>query len=126
MVGFPEDKIPIVIQLEGGYDGTQFWTQQEVIALLQEQTLAAVADQMPRPDDVEDVALPVRPEPEPRHSFWGRKQSKAPAPMHAAQPTMPPVTVDIEQDQFSFRSETPYGLFETLRARAVLITVDVK
>lgn len=125
LVGFPEDLIPIVIQLEGGYDGTQFWTQKEVITLLREQTLAAVADVMPH-SETTDVELPVRPSPEPRSSFWGRKQSKAPTVSAVARSGEPPVTVEVEQDLFSFRAETQYGLFETLRVRAVLITVDVK
>lgn len=118
--------MPIVIQLEGDYDGTQFWTQQEVIELLREQILAAVADKMPKSKSVHETPLPVRPEPEAKSSFWSRKQSKAPAHTPAAQPTIPPVTVEVQQDQFSFRAETQYGLFETLLARAVLVTVDVK
>lgn len=126
MVGFPEDSVPIIIQLEGGYDGTQFWTQEEVIALLRLQTLDAVADEVPKPEDVENMALPVRSTSKPQLSFWSRRQSKAPVPMSTALPSRPPVTVDIEQDMFSFRAETRYGLFETRRARAVLVTVDVR
>lgn len=115
--------MPIIIQLEGGYDGTEFWTQEEVRSLLQEQTLAAVQDQMPKTDAVEDLPLPVCP---PKRSFWARKQSKAPVPMTSARPSRPPVTVKVDRDEFSFRDQTRYGLFETLRARALLLTVEVE
>lgn len=96
-----------------------------MINLLREQTLAAVADDRPEFGVPAEVSH-VRPIPEPRTSFWGRKQSKAPASTAAAPPHKPAATVEVEQDMFSFRGETPFGLFETLQARAVLITVDVK
>jgi hypothetical protein len=120
--------MPIVIQLEGGYDGTQFWTQKEVTNLLREQTLAAVNDHVPRSELVEEMALPDRlAEPAPtKYSFWGRKQSKALEAKSPAKPNRPPVTVNVEQDQFDFRRETLYGLLETLQVQAVLITVDVR
>lgn len=70
--------------------------------------------------------LPPRPEPQPKSSFWSRKQSKAPEPRPVAKQSEPPVTVDVEMDQVNFRTETEYGLYETIRGRAVLVTVDVR
>ncbi|KAK4498139.1 hypothetical protein PRZ48_010795 [Zasmidium cellare] len=124
LVGFPEDERPIMIQLEGRYDGTQFWTQREALDLLKEQMLLELGGVLPTP--VVEQPLPPRPEPQSKSSFWGRKQSKAPEPRPVAKPPKPPVTVDVEMDQVNFRTETEYGLYETLRGRAVLVTVDVR
>lgn len=123
-MGFPQDDRPILIQLEGRYDGTQFWTQREALDLLKEQMLLELGGVLPTP--LVERELPPLPEPQPRSSFWSRKQSKAPEPRPAMKPPKPPVTVDVEMDQVNFRTETEYGLYETIRGKAVLVTVDVR
>ena len=57
-----------------------------------------------------------------KSSSWLRKQ-KAPAVSPA---TKPPVSVDVRLDDASFRSETEFGLFETVRGRCVVVEVDVR
>jgi hypothetical protein len=42
------------------------------------------------------------------------------------QPVMLPVRVDVQLDEIHFRTETEYGLYETLRAKVVLAVVDVR
>ncbi|KAF2173802.1 hypothetical protein M409DRAFT_16073 [Zasmidium cellare ATCC 36951] len=125
LVGFPEDDRPILIQLEGRYDGTQFWTQREALDLLKEQMLMELGGAIPAPA-VEQTPPPPPIESQPKSSFWTRKQSKAPEARPITKQPKPPVTVDVEMDQVNFRTETEYGLFETIRGRAVLVTVDVR
>ena len=113
-----------MIQLEGRQDTLEFWTQQEALHQLQNQMLAAISDSVPTsiPE-----SLPERPLPPPamKSSFFGRKQSKTPQEVSEIQAVKPPVRVDVHLDEAHFRSETEYGLYETLRGRCVLVTVDV-
>lgn len=125
LVGFPDDDAPVLIQLEGFYDGTQFWAQEEALKLLQEQMLLEIAGEMPKP--VVEEPLPSRPVVQSKSSFWGRKQSKAPEPPRVvATSSRAPVTVDVHMEHVNFRTETEYGLYETLRGRAVMAVVIVR
>jgi hypothetical protein len=119
-VGFPEDERPTVIQLEGNQDTIEFWTQPEAIDELQNQLYAAVAEDVPQ-------QLPERPAAPPavKSSMFSRRQNKT-VVTKAPKPYRPPVTVEVQLDEAHFRSETEYGLYETLRGRAVLVTVVVR
>jgi len=125
-VGFPDGELPIVIQLEGRHDTTEFWTQRQAISLLQSQLLEAVSDNIPaRP--VVTEPLPPKGQPPGKMSLFGRKQSKAPQPKEVQpEPAGPPVVINVEVDQVNFRTETEYGLYETLRGHAVLLAVHIK
>ena len=61
-----------------------------------------------------------------KSSFWSRKQSKSPAIAAASSPPRLPVAVDVQLDEAHFRTETAYGLYETLRTRALLVVVEVR
>ncbi|GIZ49060.1 hypothetical protein CKM354_001210000 [Cercospora kikuchii] len=123
LVGFSDDDLPIVIQLDGQYDGSQFWSQDEALSLLKTQMLTELGGS-PATHRIRET-LPERPREQPK-SFWGRKSNK---PM-AFDPVMvapaPSVTVEVEMDQVSFRSETEFGLYETMRGRGVLMKVHIQ
>jgi hypothetical protein len=125
LVGYAHGDEPILIQLDGLYDGTQFWTQQEALDLLRQQTLEAVSGHVPAMRDEEPPAALQRPPPQAKVSCWGRKQSKAPEERLITKPVRPPVIVSVELDQAHFRAENAYGLFETLRGQAVALTIEV-
>ncbi|KAI7346741.1 hypothetical protein KC354_g14167 [Hortaea werneckii] len=125
LVGFAEDEAPLMVQLEGRHDVSEFWQQQEVVALLQEQTLDAVSDsivlppvQAPLPRR-EQLALATR------RPLFG-SGSKLPQ-VEQSRPLvqMPPVTVSVKMEEVYFRTETAYGLMETLRRNALLLAVQV-
>lgn len=125
LVGFPSDTIPIVIQLEGRQDTLEFWAQQQAIDELKIQLLVSLTDSIPTVIE----PLPERPAPPPavKSSFWSRKQK---APEVKAEPVRkvekPPISVGVLLDEVHFRTETEYGLYETLRGRCVVIEVDVR
>ena len=100
--------------------------QSEALEQLQSQMLAAISDTVPTHNI--EPPLPERPAipPATRSSFFGRKQSKAPEGKAASRPAKPPVSVDVQLDEVHFRTESAYGLYETLRGRGVLVTVDVR
>ncbi|EME42231.1 hypothetical protein DOTSEDRAFT_54653 [Dothistroma septosporum NZE10] len=125
LVGFPEDDRPILIQLEGKYNGIQFWSQQEALDLLRDQTLAAVIGDVSVMQPVV-VPLPERPAKQTWSSFWGRKSSLAAGPSRSPKQTKPPVSVEVRSEQANFRTETAYGLHETVRGRTVMMIVEVR
>lgn len=125
-MGYAHGEEPILIQLDGLYDGTQFWTQQEALELLRQQTLDAVSGNVPTIDVEEGPAFLERPPaPQTKTSFWNRKKSTVRGCV-LPKPARPPVTVDVELDQANFRAENAFGLFETLRGRAVVLTIEVR
>jgi hypothetical protein len=118
-----------MIQFEGRQDGTQFWTQDEALRELQVQLQNAISDGMPsetmRRHTDHTTYLP--PPPPPRKTSWfGRKALKMPESAPQVHNATVPQMVDVRLDELHFRSETEYGLYETLRARVVLATVDVR
>jgi hypothetical protein len=128
-VGFPDDDDPTMIQFEGRQNGTQFWTQDEALRELQVQLQNAISEGAPaqtmRRHTGHTTNLP--PPPPPRKTSWfGRKASKMPESVQEMQCAASPDVVDVRLDELHFRSETEYGLYETLRARVVLVTVDVR
>ena len=126
LVGFPEDEIPTLIQLEGRQDTMEFWTQDEARRELRVQMLAAISDDLPA--RIAEPSLPERTAPTPsvRSSFFSRKQSKAPTVAMQAAPVKAPVAVDVQLEEAHFRGETEYGLYETQRCRGLLVDVDVR
>lgn len=115
-----------MIQFEGQQNSMQFWSQQEALSELRMQLHRAVADDLPAPPRQEQPE--VSPLPPPKKTSWfGRKPSKAAAePAQLPQPVVSPVEVDVQVDEIYFRSETEYGLYETLRVKVVVATVDVR
>ena len=102
----------------------EFWTQQEALDQLQNQILDAISDSVP----IQPIAqaLPVRPQPPAsKSSFFGRKSTSS-EPARESKTSKPPVSVTAELDEVHFRSENDYGLYETLRGRCVLVTVEVR
>ena len=124
-MGFPEEELPILIQLEGRQDTLEFWMQQDALEQLQSQMLAAISD---TETGSGERPLPERPIPttKSKSSFFGRKQTKEPEVMAVPKQMQPPVSVDVRLDEVHFRTETEYGLYETLRGRGVLVVVDVR
>ena len=88
--------------------------------------MAAVAGDVPEPQPILEP-LPERPVQQTRSSFWGRKSSQAAGPSKPL-PKRPkaPVSVEVLSEQANFRTETEYGLYETVRGRTVLLIVDVR
>jgi len=125
LVGFSEDEAPFLIQLEGRQDSMQFWTQQSALSLLQEQMLASISDDV-TPPSVTNTTLPERPSVSSKPSFFGRKGGKAADVKPLTKSKQPSVSVEVQLDEAHFRSETEFGLFETARARAVLVVVEVR
>jgi hypothetical protein len=127
-VGFPDDDVPTIVQFDGSQNGTQFWQQDEVLYELRMQLRNAVSDGIPAErmlQHSEAIALPPPPPPQ-KTSWFGRKSSKAAIPVREEVSVVCPVTVDVHLDEVHFRSETEYGLYETLRAKVVMAVVDVR
>lgn len=112
-----------MIQLDGQYDGSQFWSQDEALSLLKDQMLTELGGS-PATQPIRET-LPERPREQPK-SFWGRKSNKPIAFKPVTVAPAPPVTVEVEMDQVSFRSETEFGLYETMRGRGVLMKVHIR
>ena len=122
-MGFAEEDRPVLVQLEGDFDDSPFWTQQEAVDLLQRQMYAEVAGNAP--NSAMEESLPQRTVPQPKSSwFGGRKQTK-PAATKVNVPPKSPVRVEVELETVNFRTVTEYGLYETIRGRGVLLTVHV-
>lgn len=127
VVGFPDDDVPTNIQFEGSQNGTQFWQQEEVLYELKVQLWNAVSDGIPAERMLRHSEAIALPPPLPQKTSWfGRKSSKAAIPVREEVPVVCPVTVDVHLDEVHFRSETEYGLYETLRAKVVVAVVDVR
>lgn len=124
-MGFVEDEAPLMIQLEGRHDVSEFWQQQEAVALLQEQTLNAVSDSMVLPPV--QAPLPPREQPVPanKRSLFGSRSKLPQVEQSPPSVQMPPVTVSVKMEEMYFRTETAYGLMETLRRNALLLAVQV-
>ncbi|CAK4032159.1 Hypothetical predicted protein [Lecanosticta acicola] len=121
LVGISENDQPVLFHLEGRHDGSDFWTQQEPIMELRDQMLAELVGDEPQ---LAEQPLPERPvSPPAARSFWSRRQAKA--PVVRPQPTKAPISVEVQIEQVHFRMENKYGLYETSRARAVMMVVDV-
>ena len=119
MVGTLADENPMVLQLEGRQDSSEFWGQQEVLDMLKAQMLAAVLEGLPVRPTVE-APLPLRQSPQPR-SFFGRRVSKVVDVKPSAQPL--PVSVDVQLYEAYFRADDMYGLPRTVGVHTVKVTV---
>lgn len=121
--------MPTVIQFEGRQNSAQFWMQEEALSELRRKLHEAVTDGLPV--NSTPVHLEERPPPPPKKSSWlfGRKGSKAPeVPPSVQEPVTSTVTspITVRLDDVHFRSETEFGLYETLSARVVMAMVDVR
>lgn len=125
LVGFADDDQPILVQLEGRYDVTEFWTQKEALQELHDQMLGEIVGDQPH---LAEQPLPERPAPPHvvKTSFWGKKQSRVQQEAAVTKPAKAPVAVNVQIEQVNFRTENEYGLYETLRSRAVMMAVDVR
>lgn len=125
LVGFPADETPVLIQLEGRQDTLEFWMQQQAIDELKTQLVVAISDSMPTV--IEPLPERSTPPPAAKSSFWSRKQRASEAKLGSAHRVeKPPVSVDVLLDEVHFRTETEFGLYETLRGRCIMIEVDVR
>jgi hypothetical protein len=115
-----------MIQFEGRQNSTQFWQQEEALSELKVQLRYAITDGVPT--ESTPVYLEERPPPPPKKSSWfGRKGSKAPEVLpRVQQSNVSPVTVDVRLDDVHFRSETEFGLYETLNATVVMVVVEIR
>jgi hypothetical protein len=129
VVGFPEGDDPTMIQFEGRQNGTQFWTQDEALRELQVQLQNAISDGVPAETvrrRTDHTTYPPPPAPPRKSSWFSRKASKTPDSVPQVQNATSLDIVSVRLDELHFRSETEYGLYETLRARVVLATVDFR
>lgn len=124
-MGFAEDEVPLIIQLEGRHDVSEFWQQQEAVALLQERTLDAVSDSVVLPPV--QTSLPLREQPAlaTKRPLFGSRSNLPQVEQSRPLVQMPPVTVSVKLEEVYFRTETAYGLMETLRRNALLLAVQV-
>jgi len=120
-----DDDAPTIIQFEGRQNGVQFWLQDEVLSELKVQLQHAVSDGMPAERMRHPLDAVTVPPPQ-KSSWFGRKSSKAAVPIEERMHALCPVTVNVHLDEVHFRSETEYGLYETLRAKVVMAIVDVR
>lgn len=128
-MGLPDDEVPTMIQFEGSQNGTQFWQQDEVLDELRMQLHNAVSDGIPverMRQHAEAMILPQPPPAAQKTSWFGRKSSKATVPVREQVSVVSLVTVEVHLDEVHFRSETEYGLYETLRAKVVMAVIDVR
>lgn len=58
-------------------------------------------------------------------SFFSRKESKMAAP-RLTEPVKAVTTVDVALEDLFFRTETDLGLFETVRAQALMVAIDLR
>lgn len=102
----------------------QFWQQEEALSELRGQLEHAVTDGVP----VESAPVyldKIPPQPPKKASWFGRTNSKAPEKVQRVQSTKPS-PVDVRLDEVHFRSETEFGLLETLSARVVMVGIDLR
>ena len=126
-VGFPDDEVPTMIQFEGSQNGTQFWQQDEVLHELKVQLHNAISDGIPAERMRQHEEAVAVPPPQPQKTSWfGRKSSKAAVPVREQVSVVSPITVEVHLDEVHFRSETEYGLYETLRVKVVMALIDVQ
>ncbi|WPH00157.1 Hypothetical protein R9X50_00298000 [Acrodontium crateriforme] len=126
LVGFADGDSPLIIQLEGRHDSLEFWLQMEAIADLRNQMYLSIAGALPA------AALPQVPPPQrppqqtPQRSWFGSKQEKAPNNDTTLLPmsTRPLVLVEVKIEEVNFRTENKFGLYETLRGKAVTMVVE--
>ncbi|QIW98476.1 hypothetical protein AMS68_003994 [Peltaster fructicola] len=127
LVGIEQDSPPLIVQFEGGHNTTAFWSQAVVVAELQRQLIAAVSTE----DEVVEPAQSAEPEVQQlklnRASSWlsRRTQKQTVTQSVVRQAKRLPISVSIVWDDLHSRSESEYGLFETKRAKAVFIIIDV-
>lgn len=118
LVGFPGGDLPVIIHLEGQLNSVEFWSQETAIVELRHQ-LQAVAGH----SDL-DQQEPVVKEPARKSSFFKRRPPKAAAPKHI-EPVRSSTRADVLLDDIFFRTETELGLYETVRAQVVMVTIDL-
>ncbi len=115
---------PTLIQLDSSHGTIEFWGQVEAQEELRKQLLAATVT---NPQPKVEQPLPDRPAPPPaRSSFFGRKQSKVPEGRPAVSVVQELTSVKVAWEEVYFRSETEYGLYETLRGRGILVDIVVR
>nr|POE65373.1 hypothetical protein CFP56_73018 [Quercus suber] len=125
LVGFDVDEPPIIVQLESRQDRMEFWAQDAALMTLRQQFLAAISSDIPALPEPVGPTLPNPPATN-KSSWLGRKQSKTPNRQPSAASVKPPVTVQVSLDEAHFRSETEYGLYQTLRGRCVLVVIELR
>jgi hypothetical protein len=119
-VGFPEEVV--LVQLEGIIDSNEFWTQHEAQDELQKLLYFELAGEMPTtPLEQRQPSATKKPS---KSSWFGRKANQLIDENPVAAPHKPPVVVNVQLKDVHFRIANDYGLYETTRAQAVLVTVE--
>ncbi len=115
-----------MIELEGQKDALAFWSQQEALDELHRQLRVAVTEGVPNPVREEATTPPSAVPPAAKASFFGRKQTKTQATSTERGPAKRSTNVEVALDEIHFRAENAFGLYETKRARCVLVNVDIR
>jgi hypothetical protein len=112
----------VLVQLESPIDSNEFWTQHEAQDELQKLLFSELAGELPA-NSLERQKPPSTKKP-PRSSWFGRKASQTTDDIPIAAPHKPSVAVNVQLKDVHFRSANDYGLYETSRAQAILVTVE--
>jgi hypothetical protein len=118
--------MPLLVQLEAKLDRLEFWKQTEALGILQGQMLAAISDVVPASSPAIEVPLPPREAPKQKTSFFSRKPSKAPEATTGQIIARAPVDVGVQLEEVYFRLENEYGLMQTVGAKGVILSVEVR
>lgn len=120
-MGFPEEAV--LVQLEGLIDRNAFWTQHEAQEELQKLLYFELAGEMPA--NLLAQEQPSSTTKSSRSSWFGRKASKIIEEIPIAARHKPSIVVDVQLKDVHFRMANDYGLYETTRAQAILVTVEL-
>ncbi|GAB7360874.1 hypothetical protein MBLNU230_g0860t1 [Neophaeotheca triangularis] len=125
LVGFPDGETPIIVQLEGQLNSVEFWWQDVAVEELRRQLRTAVGHE-DSGLDYQPPIVDVREKPAAKKtSFFSRKESKMMA-ARLTEPVKAVTTVDVALEDLFFRTETDLGLFETVRAQALMVAIDLR
>ncbi|KAF2724247.1 hypothetical protein K431DRAFT_154704 [Polychaeton citri CBS 116435] len=112
-----------IIELDDPLDTTEFWKQEQALVLFAARIHSAVAGERPI---VEELPLPSRPVAMTKRSWWSRRSEKAKeTAINTPQQQPDPVQVKVKWDAVHFRTETPTGLMETVRADGIFVKVKI-
>jgi hypothetical protein len=121
-VGFSEEIV--LVQLEGVIDSSAFWLQHEAQDELQKLLYFELSGEMPNVP-LQQHQLSSSTKSPTKSSWFGRKANKIiDEIVPIAAPSKPPLAVNVLLKDVHFRTENDYGLFETTRAQAILVTVE--
>jgi len=124
LVEFQGTQKPVLIALQGLADSTEFWSQPDAVKELEVQISIALGIEEPAPSV---PAIPPR-EPPTRKSFTFSRQTTSSATRANSQRStsdVPPRRVQTVVEEVYFRTETPFGLYETIAVQAVVVRIKL-